>query len=103
MAALLPMSVAPRPPELNPPTCAVGSTRTAVLPRRAACTTAATPAAVPPYTQTSTVVVGGAVHRAEWMELTRRHRLSNAEAIFMCGCHLFCRHKPPFASEITTR
>ena len=38
MAALLPMSVAPRPPEVRPPRCWLGSMSTTVLPIRAACT-----------------------------------------------------------------
>ncbi len=48
MAALLPMSVAPRPPVVSPPRCLPGSMSTTVLPIRAACTAAATPPDVPP-------------------------------------------------------
>src|SRR2546429_5610252 len=43
MAALLPMSVAPRPPEVKPPRCRPNSTTTATLPIRLHCTAAATP------------------------------------------------------------
>ena len=53
MAALLPMSVAPRPPEVRPPRCLPGSIRTTLLPMRAVCTAAAMPPDVPPYTTTS--------------------------------------------------
>ena len=48
MAALLPMSVQPNPPELSPPRCLPGSTTTTVLPILLACTAATTPALVPP-------------------------------------------------------
>ena len=37
MAFLLPMSVAPRPPDVKPPRCLPGSRRTTDLPIRAAC------------------------------------------------------------------
>jgi len=53
MAALLPMSVAPRPPVVSPPRYFVGLTSTADLPMRAVCTAAAMPPDVPPKMQRS--------------------------------------------------
>ena len=48
MAARLPKSVAPSPPETIPPTCRPGSTITADLPSRLAAIAETTPPAVAP-------------------------------------------------------
>ena len=48
MAPLLPISVAPSPPEVNPPKCLPGSIKATLLPIFAACTAAITPPDVPP-------------------------------------------------------
>ena len=57
MAALFPMSVAPSPPEVSPPTNRPGSAMTARLPMRLACTAAAMPPDVPPNTHTSVSMI----------------------------------------------
>ena len=55
MAVLLPMSVALKPPDVNPPRCLPGSISKTVFPIFDVCTAAMTPAEVPPYTTTSYV------------------------------------------------
>ena len=57
MAAILPVSVAPRPLALRPPMWRPKAATETLRPSRAAVTAAAMPADVPPYTHTSVVTV----------------------------------------------
>src|SRR6266498_2175391 len=82
MAALLPMSVAPRPPVVNPPRNRPGSAMTTLLPMRATCTAAARPLEVAPNTHTSASMNSArtAVGRAR-----TRHAAKKAETGFIMG------------------